>query len=113
MLGQASPVFFCLQWSKSLDVMSNGKKTCAAMRSCAQNQPKSLSRGTRNHVFTDHENKHYSVGAQLGRAEKGVQSGLYKMKHGFPNHHWNCQARSVRPLLRRYCGPRYSTKVLL
>ncbi len=25
----------------------------------------------------------------------------------------DCQARSVRPLLRRYCGPRYSTKVLL
>ena len=26
---------------------------------------------------------------------------------------FKCQARSVRPLLRRYCGPRYSTKVLL
>jgi hypothetical protein len=26
---------------------------------------------------------------------------------------FTCQARLVRPLLRRYCGPRYSTKVLL
>jgi hypothetical protein len=71
--------------------MSNGKKICAAMRSCAQTQTKSLSRGTRNYVFTDHDNKYYSVGAQPGRAEKGVQSGLYKMKHGFLNHHWYCK----------------------
>jgi hypothetical protein len=37
--------------------------------------------------FTDHDNKYYSIGAQPGRAERGVQSGLYKMKHGFLNHH--------------------------
>ncbi len=60
------------------------------MRSCAQTQPKSLSRGMWNHVFTDHDNKYYSIGAQPGRAEAGVQSGLYKMEHGFPNHHWDC-----------------------
>jgi hypothetical protein len=77
--------------------MSNGKKICAAMRSCAHTQPKSLSRGTQNHVFTDHDNKYYSVGAQPGRAEKGVQSGLYKMKHSFPNHHWDC----IHKLLKR------------
>jgi hypothetical protein len=88
--GQSSPVFIHLPQSKSLGIMSNGKKICVAMRSCAQTQPKSLSRGMRNHVFTDHDNKYYSVGAQPGRAEKGVQSGLYKTKHGFPNHHWDC-----------------------
>ncbi len=60
------------------------------MRSCAQTQPQSLSRGRRNNVFTDHDDKYYSVGAQPGRAERGVQTGLYKMKHGFPNHHWDC-----------------------
>ncbi len=70
--------------------MSNGKNICAAMRSCAQTQPQSLSRGRRNLVFTNHDNKYYSNGAQPGRAEGEVQSGLYKMKHGFPNHHWNC-----------------------
>jgi hypothetical protein len=70
--------------------MSNGKNVCAAMRSCAQAQPQFLSRGRQNHVFTDHDDKYYSVGAQPGRAERGVQSGLYKMKHGFLNHHWDC-----------------------
>jgi hypothetical protein len=88
--GQSSPVFIRLPWSKSLGIMRNGKKICAAMRSCSQTQPKSLSRGTQNHVFADHDNKYYSVIAQPGRAEKGVHSGLYKIKHGFPNHHWDC-----------------------
>jgi hypothetical protein len=60
------------------------------MHSCAQTQPQSLSRGRRNHVFTNHDNKYYSIGAQPGREERRVQSGLYKMKHGFPNHHWDC-----------------------
>ena len=55
--GQSSPVFIHLPWNKSLGIMSNGKKICAAMRSCAQTQPKSLSRGTQNHIFTDHDNK--------------------------------------------------------
>ncbi len=59
------------------------------MRSCAQTQPQSLSRGRRDHVFTGHDNKYYSIGAQPGRAERGVQSGLYKTKHGFLDHHWD------------------------
>jgi hypothetical protein len=63
--------------------MSNGKKICAAMRSCSQKQPKSLSKGKRDHVFTDHDDEYSSVGTQPGRAEKGVQSGLHKTKHGF------------------------------
>jgi hypothetical protein len=60
------------------------------MRSCAQTQPQSLSRGRQNHVFTDHDSKYYSVGAQPGRAERGVLSGSYKMKYRFLNHHWVC-----------------------
>ncbi len=70
--------------------MSDGNNICVAMRSCAQTQPQSLSRGRQNYIFTDHDNKHYSVGAQSGRAKRGVQSGLCKIKHGFPNHHWDC-----------------------
>jgi hypothetical protein len=88
--GQSSPLLIHLPRSKSLGIMSNGKKICAAMHSCAQTQPKSLSRGTQNHVFTDHDNKYYSIGAQPGIAEKRVQSGLYKMKHSFPNYYWDC-----------------------
>ena len=94
--GQSSPVFIHLPRSKSLGIMSNGKNICAAMRSCAQTQPQSLSRGRRNHIFTDHDNKYYSIGAQPGRAENGVQSGLYKMKHSFPNHHWDCIHRVLK-----------------
>ncbi len=45
-------------WEFGLGIMSNGKKICAAMRSCAQTQPKSLSRGMRNHMFTDQDNKY-------------------------------------------------------
>jgi hypothetical protein len=41
--GQSSPVFIRLPRSKSLGIMKNGKKICAAMRSCAQTQPESLS----------------------------------------------------------------------
>jgi hypothetical protein len=76
--------------------MSNDKNICAAMRSCAQTQPQSLSRCMWNHVFTDHDNKYYSVGAQPGRAERGVQLGLYKMKHGFPNHNWDCICKVLK-----------------
>jgi hypothetical protein len=87
--GQSCPVFIHLPRSKSLGIMSNGKNICAATHSCAQTEPQSLSRGRQNHVFTDHDTKYYSVGAQPGRAERGVQSGLFKIKHCFPNHHWD------------------------
>jgi hypothetical protein len=33
-------------------------------------------------------NKYYCVGAQPGRAERGVQSGLYRLKYGFPSKEW-------------------------
>jgi hypothetical protein len=42
--------------------MSNGKKICAAMHSCAQTQPKYLSWGMQNHIFTDHDNKQANRG---------------------------------------------------
>jgi hypothetical protein len=54
--GQSYPVFIHLSRSKSLGIMRNGKKICVAMHSCAQTQPKSLSRGMQNQFFTDHDN---------------------------------------------------------
>ena len=96
MPGQSSPVFIRLPRKMSLRIMSNGKRVCAAMRSCAQTQPHSLSRGKGNHVFTDDNNKYYCVGAQPGRAERGVLSGLYKLKHGFMDHHWDCIHNTVK-----------------
>ncbi len=41
-------------------------------------------------MFTDdHPARYYCVGAQPGRAEQGVQSGLYKLKYGFPCSDWD------------------------
>ena len=60
------------------------------MNSCARTQPQSLVRGSSKQVFTDgHPARYYCVGAQPGRAERGVQSGLYKLKYGFPCSDWD------------------------
>ena len=96
MPGQSCPVFIRLPRKISLSIMSNGKDVCAAMRCCAQTQPHSLSRGKAKHVFTDDNNKYYCVGSQPGRAERGVLSGLYKLKHGFIDQHWDCIHNTVK-----------------
>jgi hypothetical protein len=59
------------------------------MQSCASTQRQSLARGTNNHVFTENGNKYCCIGAQPGRAERGVQSGLYRLKYGFPSKEWD------------------------
>ena len=69
--------------------MNNGHSLCMAMRTSAFTQPQSLSRGTKNRVFTEDGNKYCCIGAQPGRAERGVQSGLYRLKHGFPSEQWD------------------------
>jgi hypothetical protein len=40
-------------------------------------------------VFTDGGNKYCCVSVQPERTERGVQSGLYRMKHGFPCAEWD------------------------
>jgi hypothetical protein len=67
------------------------RSTCSSRASGNEGQR----RGNGNDVCTSpgatqEPDGYYSVGAQSGRAEKGVHSGLYKMKHGFPNHIWDC-----------------------
>jgi hypothetical protein len=66
------------------------------MRSCARTQPQSLSRGTKNQVFTDDDKKYDCVGAQPSRAQKGVQSGLYKIKYGFLSSDWDCMHKELK-----------------
>ncbi len=95
--GKSSPVFIHLPWNKSLIILSNGRSMCTAMHSCAWTQPQSLSRGKHNYVFTEDNNKYYCVGLQPGRAKRGVQSGLYKLKYGFPSSDWDC----VHKVLKR------------
>ncbi len=87
--GSSDPVFIRLSRKELLAIMSNGQSICQAMHPCALTQRGSLSRGTRNFVFTDGGNKYCCMGAQPGRTERGAQSGLYRMKHGFPCAEWD------------------------
>jgi hypothetical protein len=59
------------------------------MRSCASTQQQSLARDTQNHVLTENGNKYCCVGAQQGRTKRGVLSGLYRLKNGFPSNEWD------------------------
>ena len=95
--GETTPVFLRLPRIEALDIMKDGRRICNAMRSCSSTQQQSLVRGTRNHVFTENSNKYCCVGAQPGRAKKGVQSGLYRLKHGFSSNEWD----SLHKLLKR------------
>ncbi len=62
-------------------------------------------RGTNNQVFTENGNKYCCIGAQPGRAERGVQSSLYRLKYGFPSKEWD----SIHRVLKRteYAFDRY------
>ena len=51
--GDKSPVFIRLPKEKSLNIMKNGRIICMAMRTCALTQCQSLSRGSKNCVFTE------------------------------------------------------------
>ena len=75
--GDKSPVFIRLPREDSIQIMKSGRGVCNAMRTCALTQRQPLSRGNLNCVFTEDGNKYCCIGAQPGRAERGVQSGLY------------------------------------
>ncbi len=66
------------------------------MQSCASSQRQSLARGTNNHVFMENNNKYCCIGAQPGRAERGVQSGLYRPKNRFPCKEWDSIHRVLK-----------------
>ncbi len=87
--GDKSPVFIRLPREESIKIMNNGHDLCSAMRTCALTQPQSLSRGKKNCVFTEDGNKYCCIGAQPGRAERGVQSGLYRLNHGLSSKEWD------------------------
>ncbi len=59
------------------------------MNSCARKQPQYLVQGCSKQVFSDGDPIFYCVGAQPGQAQPGVQSGLYKLKYGFPSKDWD------------------------
>ena len=59
------------------------------MSMCAMTQSQYLSIGKGTRVFTKGSNKYCCIGLQPGRAERGVQSGLYRMKYGFPCKDWD------------------------
>jgi hypothetical protein len=66
------------------------------MQSFKSTQCQSLARGINNHVFTENGNKYCYIGAQPGRAERGVQSGLYRPKNRFPSKEWDSMHRVLK-----------------
>jgi hypothetical protein len=81
--GDNSPVFICLprEREESINIMKDGQSLCSAMRTCALTQRQTLTRGKKSCVFTEDGNKYCCIaGAQPGRAERGVQSCLYRLK---------------------------------
>ncbi len=103
--GESLPVFIHLPGDESRGIMNNGQQICKAVQSWASTQRQSLARGTNNHVFTENGNKYCCAGAQTGRAERGVQSGLYRLKYGFLSKEWD----SIHRVLKRaeYAFDRY------
>jgi hypothetical protein len=73
--------------------MNNGQSICKAMQLCALTQRQSLARGTNNNIFMENSNKYCCIGAQPENAERGVQSGLYRLKYGFPSKEWDSMHR--------------------
>jgi hypothetical protein len=99
-------MFIHLPRDESLGIMNNGQQICKAMGSCSLTQRQSLARGTNNHVFTENGNKYCCVGAQPGGAERGVQSGLYRLKYGFPSKKWDSIHRVLKHV--EYAFDRYT-----
>ena len=94
--GDKSPVFIRLPRVDSIQIMKNGLGVCMAMRACAMTQHQPLSRGTLNCVFAEDGNKYCCVGAQPGRAKRGVQSGLYRLKNGLPSKEWDLLHKVIK-----------------
>ena len=86
--GKSSPVFIRLPRNNAIAILNNGRSICQAMSMCAMTQRQSLSRGKGTHVFTEGGNKYCCIGSQPGKAERGVQSGLYRMKYGLQCKDW-------------------------
>jgi hypothetical protein len=94
--GESSPVFICLPRDELLGIMKNGQSIYKVMQTCTSTQCQSLARGTNNHIFMENGNKYCCVGTQPGRAEGGVQSGLYRLKYRFPIKEWDSIHRVLK-----------------
>ena len=88
--------FIRLPRNESLQILSDSRPLCNAMRICALTQRVSLSRGKQRHVYLNGTNKYCCVGAQPGRNVKGVLSGLYRIEQGFPSEHWDILHNTLR-----------------
>ena len=99
------PIFVRLPRNDSLGIMNHGQSVCSAMRSCASNQRQLLARDNGHNVFIENNNKYCCFGAQPEKAQNGVLSGLYKLKHGFESKDWD----TLHKLIKRgeYAFDRY------
>ncbi len=99
------PTFICLPRRDLLEIFDSGQNLCSVIHLRAKSQSGSLSTGKCNHVFIDKKNKYSCVSAYPGRAERGVQSGLYRLHHGFKSVMWD----AIQKLLKQaeYAFDRY------
>jgi hypothetical protein len=95
--GASFPTFIHLPKNESLAILNNGRTICHAMYLCALNQNQSLSKGKKNHVFTEGGNKYCCVGTQPERAKRGILSGLNRVTQGFPCREWD----NIHKVLKR------------
>jgi hypothetical protein len=109
--GDKSPVFIRLPREDSIQIMKSGHGVCNAMRTCALTQHQPLSRGTLNCVFTEDGNTYCCIGAQPGRAEKDVQSGLYRLKNGLLSKEWDLLHKALK--LAEYAFDRYMDREVI
>ncbi len=55
-----------------------------------------ISQGHKQPRFHEKFNKYYCFGAQPGRAERGVQADLYRLKYKFPSKEWDSINRVLK-----------------
>jgi hypothetical protein len=78
---------------------------CALLCDQRKESAEIIVKGAGNHVFIKANHKYCCIGFQPGRAERGVQSGMYRLKHGFSSTDWD----AIHNILRRgeYAFDRY------
>jgi hypothetical protein len=83
-----TPTFIRLPHYHSLEMMTDSRNLCHAIRCGLKAQKKSVTHGSKREVFANHSNEYMCVGTQACQAEKGHNSGYHCIKKGFTNEHW-------------------------
>ncbi len=109
--GDNSPVFIRLPREESINIMKKRSKLMQCYEDMCFDSAPNVDKGKKNCVFTEYRNKYCCIGVQPGRAERGVQSGLYRLKHGLLSKEWDLLHKVLK--CAEYAFDRYmDTKVI-